>query len=543
MRDMPDSDPLNLPTTSVLVRLRLLTEDARRRTHDTSEAGRHLALIALDGACEYALWLASREHTVLIKQRAGIPELYSALKPALPSWEIRGWPGVSQMHQARNVAQHAGVAHDVSQLPNWADATIAFIDSLCLAAFGTQLTEIVLADAVEDPSIHTQLRWSEEQLAENPGQSFSLAVGAFDTARARWREQRDAPVFAPSPDGFQPVPSFASPLQDVDDFLEVQPFASDPGEYAWLRRARREHEHAGWLPNPEEARRALLFITGWIVRWEIFDRGYPVDRWDAHREGIEPPITGDGTTLEILGAHVEFLPDLPGRPARNVIRLALANVPSRGRSPWDISLRDALTECSRDAGHGGVFLEVHWAMSGTLVLEVALDADANVVADVAERAVKLAAERHQAQLAASAERERERQQLETELRALVASARSDDLALFGDVIVVVDEWLGTSGWLAFLEIYVGGRAQEELLQTHNIFGNQRAAFPNLHVRDGKVTFSVSAMTADLDHALRTAIADSEDQARHVRKIRTQQTQAFQTFTAGFQRHFGPLPES
>ena len=248
IRGVPETDPLDLPTASALVRLRLLTEDARRRVDDTSEAGRHLALVALDGACEYALWLASREHTVPVKERAGVPDLYSAVKGALPGWQVTGWPGVSQMHQARNVAQHAGIALDADQLPNWADATLAFIDSLCLAAFGTGLVEIVLADAVRDQSLRTQLQWSEEQVVENPGQSFSLAVGAFDDARTRWRTQRNAPVFAPSPGGYPPHPGFAPPLHDVDEFLEVPPFAGDPGEYTWLRRARQEHEQAGWLP-------------------------------------------------------------------------------------------------------------------------------------------------------------------------------------------------------------------------------------------------------------------------------------------------------
>ena len=525
------------------MRLRLLAEDARRRVDDTSEAGRHLALIALDGACEYALWLASREHTVPVKERAGVPDLYSAVKGALPGWQVRGWPGVSQMHQARNVAQHAGVAQDAGQLPNWADATIAFIDSMSLAAFGTGLGEIMLAAAVRDASLRTQLRWSEEQVSENPGRSFSLALDAFDEARNRWRAQRDSPVFAASPGGDPPAPDLTAPQQDVDDFLEVQPFAGDPSQYTWLRRARQEHERAGWLPNADEARRALLFVTGWIVRWEIFDLGYPVDRWDAHREAIEPPFTGDGTRPEIIGTQVEFLPDVPGRPARNVIYVALANVPGRGRSPWDIALRDALMECARDAGSGAVFTEIQWYLSGMLLLHVALDADPEAVAGVVERAVALAAERHAAQLAESAERERDREQLETALRALIASARSDALALFGEASVVNDQWLGTFGWLAFLQIRVGNRGQEELTQTHNIFGNHRTSFPNLHVHEGQVAFSVSELTEELADALRTAIADSEDQARHVRAVRAQQTRAFQAFAAGFQRRFGPLPES
>ena len=60
-----------------LVRLRMLAEDSRRRSEDTSEAGRHLALISLDGACEYALWLAGRAHGAeiqgkIITQRHGL---------------------------------------------------------------------------------------------------------------------------------------------------------------------------------------------------------------------------------------------------------------------------------------------------------------------------------------------------------------------------------------------------------------------------------------------------------------------------------------
>jgi hypothetical protein len=46
----------------------MLAEDARRRAMDNSDAGRHIALIALDGACEYALWLAARTHGVPFKE-------------------------------------------------------------------------------------------------------------------------------------------------------------------------------------------------------------------------------------------------------------------------------------------------------------------------------------------------------------------------------------------------------------------------------------------------------------------------------------------
>lgn len=473
-----------------------------------------------------------------------LPELYSAVKAALPGWQVRGWPGVSQMHQARNVAQHAGVAQDAGQLPNWADATIAFIDSMCLAAFGTGLGEIMLAAAVRDASLRTQLRWSEEQVSENPGRSFSLALGAFDEARNRWRAQRDSPVFAPSPGGDPPAPDLTAPQQDVDDFLEVQPFAGDPSQYTWLRRARQEHERAGWLPNADEARRALLFVTGWIVRWEIFDLGYPVDRWDAHREAIEPTVHG---RRHAAGDH-RHAGRVPARrtgtpcPQRDLCRvgqrpgsrsIALGHRPT-GRAHGVALVMPAAVQCSpRSSG----------TCQGCSCFTSRLTPTRRRSPVSLSVQVTLAAERHAAQLAESAERERDREQLETALRALIASARSDELALFGEASVVNDQWLGTFGWLAFLQIRVGNRGQEELTQTHNIFGNHRTSFPNLHVHEGQVAFSVSELTEELADALRTAIADSEEQARHVRAVRAQQTRAFQAFAAGFQRRFGPLPES
>ncbi len=93
-----------------------------------------------------------------------------------------------------------------------------------------------------------------------------------------------------------------------------------------------------------------------------------------------------------------------------------------------------------------------------------------------------------------------------------------------------------------LEVRVGSRGQEELTQTHNIFRNQLAAFPQLHVREGRLAFSISKLTGELQDALRTAIADSEDQARHVREFRVRQADAFQAFASEIHRRFGGLPE-
>ena len=392
---VPLPSSTDLPTVTALVRLRLLTEDARRRADDTSEAGRHLALIALDGACEYALWLASRELGVRPTERASVPSLYKAVGDVLPKASLRGWAGVNQMHQARNLAQHAGVAPDVTQMHNWSVATITLIDTLCTAAFGVALADILLSNAVQDQELRTRLRWSEEALASDPAQSLTLALDALDEARKRWRAQR-AEVLFPAPQAVDPDEEIAPPpppTQEVDEFLEIQPFASDIGEYTWLRRARIELEQTGWIPSEAEARKALIFVTGWIVRWEIFDHGYPADRWDAHREAIEPPHTGDGATIEILGGQVELLPDLPGQPGRYRIVVQLANVPGRGRTAWENALNDAFSESAREAGIGPAMTTVDWYLNGMLLVHVKPDAGPDAVADVIEKAVALARKR------------------------------------------------------------------------------------------------------------------------------------------------------
>lgn len=200
---MADETATDLPAAQSLVRLRLLAEDAARRAGDSSEAGRHQALIALDGACEHALWLAARHDGVRIKenQRGSLPVLHGAITHQRSNWRLDGWAGVNQMHEARNGAQHAGITPDTQQLVAWADAATAFVNSLCIAAFGAELKDIVLASAIRDEELRGLLTSAEMVLAENPRQSFAASEMALSSARWRWRNQRQAAVPTPTPSG------------------------------------------------------------------------------------------------------------------------------------------------------------------------------------------------------------------------------------------------------------------------------------------------------------------------------------------------------
>lgn len=465
----------DLPTAQSLVRLRLLTEDAARRVDDISEAGRHQALIALDGACEYALWLAVRQAGVRLKrdQRAGVPTLHRAVAEQRPVWALLGWPGVNQMHEARNAAQHAGVAPDREQLPAWRDAALAFIDSLCVAAFNSPVADIVLASAVRDPELRVMLTHAERTV-DDTRQSFSASAMAFNVARGRWRVQRLSALAVPSPGGYEPILAseeafvineLTGAVRGLEDVLEVQPFAGDLSEYVWFRRALGERASSGWTPTAEDARRALVFVAGW--RWEIFTLGYHDDRWEAHREGIEPPRVGDGATITITGAQADLIPEASAQPARTVLFLQLANVPGRGRPPWDAVLLQAITDGMRGirtAQDEAAFLQAHWYYSGVLSVRLKLGADAASVIDVLDRAVADASTRYAEHAVESAVKERKREELEKWLRGLFTCA-SEELTIFGEPSVVRDEWIGTLGLLAFIPVRAN-MASGDPLESH-----------------------------------------------------------------------------
>lgn len=547
----------DLPTVQSLVRLRLLAEDAAHRVDDISEVGRHQTLIALDGACEYALWLAARRGGVRLRgdQRAGLPALHRAIAEQRSTWKLVGWSGVNQMHEARNTAQHAGVAPDREQLPIWRDAAVAFIDSLSVAAFGMPLADVVLAIAVRDQELRTILTAAEHEVNDT-GRSFSASVTAFNLARGRWRAQRDAALAARVADGYQPIlmseeahaiNELTEAVHGLADVLEVQPFVGDVGEYVWFRRALGERAEARWLPSPEDARRALVFVAGWVVRWEVFTLGYPDDQWEAHRESIAPPEIGDGAAIRIIGAQADLLQEAPGQPARTLLFLQLANVPGRGRAPWDSILARAVQDRMRGiktARGEPALLHLHWYYSGVLSLRLNMGADETVVADSLERAVEDAAAHYAEHAVESAERELRRQRLETRLSELFAEARADP-AIFGEVSVVPDEWMGTFGLFACVPVLANLDNGDPLegYYVQEAFNGQTQHLAHLHQRGSNILFAVDEPSNVIENAIRDAIINASNQVAHLRQLRMAQMTTHSAFAFAMRERFGPLPRA
>jgi hypothetical protein len=79
-------------------------------------------------------------------------------------------------------------------------------------------------------------------------------------------------------------------------------------------------------------------------------------------------------------------------------------------------------------------------------------------------------------------------------------------------------------------------------RSRSALGFQHALFPHLHGRSSHVVFAIETPAGALQTALRTAIGDSEVQARYVRKIRRKQAAAFETFAETIHARFGILPE-
>lgn len=342
----------------------------------------------------------------------------------------------------------------------------------------------------------------------------------------------------------QSISDLADALGNLEDMLEVQPFAGDMSEYIWFQRVSRERVSAGWTPDEDEVRRALIFVAGWVVRWEIFAFGYPEDRWRAHRDGVEPPHYGDGKTVAIIGAQADQLPEATGQPSRNMLYLQLANVPERGRQPWDAVLEQAVGDAMR--GHRTeqeepIYLRSYWNYSGVLSVMLNLHADAALVVEIVEGAVDVAAQRYADHLVETEEKERTRNELDQRLRGIVTEAGTQQ-AVLGEASVKRDVWLGTLGLIALIPIRasVAGGDPLESYYVQQAFNGQRPYLSNFHQRGDSLAFSLNEMTEDVEKAIRAAVANADTQVARLRRIRLQQAQIHAQFAAKVREHFGPL---
>jgi hypothetical protein len=285
--------------------------------------------------------------------------------------------------------------------------------------------------------------------------------------------------------------------------------------------------------------------VGWIVRWEIFTLGYPEERWQGYHEGIEPPAHGDGREIAIIGGQANMALETPGQPARNLGYLQLANVPNRGRPPWEAVLQQAIMDGMRGLRtekNEAIFLHAYWNYSGLLAVMLNLDADASVVANVLEQATLVAAERYAEFVTDSEEKEARRQAMEERLRAILNDA-DHELGVFGKPVVRPDEWLGTPGFMAFIPVgaAAAGGDPQDIYFVQNAFADQRLQLPNFGWRDNCLAFTLIDLTDEMESAIRTSVANAYRSVGRLRDSRTQRALAHALFADQIAKRFGPLP--
>jgi hypothetical protein len=519
--DEASNEGLELPIARALIRLRFALEHAMRLSHDSSEPGSHIAIVALDGAVEHALWLVTRAYGAQVKPMAARHELVAKVREALAAsasarkWQPLGSAGVEQLHRARNDAQHAAVQFDPIQLADWSAAASAYIDGLIEAAFDRSLFDVALADAVRDPALSDLLRRAERDIELHDSGAFQLVCVAFDGARKRWREQQihihgrlmnEVMIQANQP-AFGMLDGAVSQDERLADFLEVVPFATDVGEYLWFVSSRRQQQEAGWTPESTDTRRALIFVSGWIVRWEIFDRGYPLDRWTEHVEGLKPPIAGDGEQTEILKVETLMTNEIPGHPARCHIYLWLANVPDQARGPWGNWLPQGLVDCAAELQTNVRFNQVQLYLTGQALLVCDLGYDADVLEKVIRRGIEVTDQRYRDWAADGARRHQELARIQADFANVIEAAQTNHV-LFGKVDVAER---GADGQpVVWVNLNFGESKFEELGLCVQGFQGAGGVLASAGTLEHRVVFDAFELTPETEALLRDVVGRCEE---------------------------------
>jgi hypothetical protein len=417
-----------------LVTLRLLMEEGIRRSTDRSPIGRRVAIVILDGAVESAIGLCLDRFGMEYGEKFddGYARLVEILKKeGRLTGSLSSGPDVKRLRKARNLSQHHGVTPDLGEMPRWAASVLSFIEHAVRATFERDLSLVCLADALVNEGLRRDFRLAERFLAEGDfRRSVWTLADVFSQARRAWDSQLRSSRFASllvSSFGENPDPTAAY----VEDLLSVDMFSLDLGEYVWyqsvLTSLRLAPERAE--VTEVDARRAMAFVFGWIVRWEAFAESYVADRL-GRLEGPSPQASPnpDGRPM-LLNDRVS----VEARTSERVLTASaslFAVVPFAAGSdnePW-ILWRNWLNEALLQAQGE----EASWPWKnctiddhGYFKLEVDPDVDPALVRrglmEVIEKAAGL-------RLIAAAERESDLAAYEqaTPIRDALASLRLDD---------------------------------------------------------------------------------------------------------------------
>ncbi len=297
----------------------LLTE-ATRRVGDRSVGGRHAAVVLLDGAVEAAIAVCLGEFGDSPSDRDSLADMQNRLSRHTQKVKgLVGWRDANRLRRARNLAQHHQVPIDSETLETLHPPVATYVDSLIRSTLGIRMSDVVLSDAIHTEELRTLLEEVEAAIDDGDlAAAIAKLRRTFLDARGRWLpssrlRHRDELGIGEMID---------NATADMRDLVEATPFAPDPAEYLWYRRAMTSNESSTAIALTEDdVRRALQFVVGWIVRWEAYNRTHaqltqrerearrvvtaPSTRTDGRPEWAEQPevlLRHEGTDVTIGGA-------------------------------------------------------------------------------------------------------------------------------------------------------------------------------------------------------------------------------------------------
>jgi len=377
-----------------LTRLRVLLADAHRRVDDQSDLGEHLAVVALDGIGELAIGLCMHKRGLSPKQREGVPDMLRRLTEELDVVDPPGARGFRELHRMRNMVQHQGVLPAANQLPLWLAETEKLIDFLVDRSFGVSLTKVGSASGVRDEALRAALVEADAALAAGDAKaSFEHSWQTLQQGRKRLRSESvtDAPAFQRRV-GFQdidrPLESLQDGLQQVAERLEFAAFTSEPAEWLWFEQ-RRSESRQGPSPDEGEARRALAFVVGWVLRFDSYLARQREDRWDEWAADRRAPVTGVPG-----GPHIKEIKTVEPRRIVRALRgsrveveafewtFQLTDIPDTGTPGFTWAITTAATELDHDD-----ITHLYLNSGGRLCLSTSQGVPAREVLDFVHRAI------------------------------------------------------------------------------------------------------------------------------------------------------------
>ncbi len=370
-------EPLDLSEAAALTNVAELLDESSRRVSDVTPAGRHLAVVLLDGAVEAAIAVCLSRFSESSSDRMALVDNHKVLMKHLRERKnkVIGWHEVAKLRRARNLSQHHQIPIDAEALKNLEGPVNRYIDTIVMETFSIRLNQVSMAAAVTDEDFRKTLQDIHDQIdsEDTAGAKDAMAelyrsivreIGGSRVEHFGFRRpiRRTIQLSSRTIGGSNPqrdadmseIERWAREAQrSIDEarsFNDASPFASDLSEFVWFRRVVLELDQIA----VDEARRAYRFLVRFIARWEAYletekllsDRQAEIQRWNPSPDPSGRPAV-DGPPAVSLDRSVtgtgQFRLDL-------AVKIGIEG-DSTNANLWDSALAGALRSRSETSNH------------------------------------------------------------------------------------------------------------------------------------------------------------------------------------------------